>query len=57
MEEILGEHLMTRQQQKKRGEEDIKYDLVDVLNNVKERGDLEMPITMDNIKAIIFVCA
>jgi hypothetical protein len=57
LEKIIEEHLKTRQQQKKRGEEDIKYDFVDVLINVKERGDLEVPITMDNIKATILVSA
>ena len=32
-------------------------DLVDVLLDVKDSEGLEMPLTMDNIKAIILVCA
>ena len=59
LEEIIQERLKNRQQQKesKRGEEEIEYDFVDALIDIKERGDLEVPITMDNIKAIILVCA
>ncbi|XP_078154077.1 desmethyl-deoxy-podophyllotoxin synthase-like [Carex rostrata] len=55
LEEIVQEHLKNRQQQKnsKRGEKEIEYDFVDTLIDIKERGDLEVPITMDNIKAII----
>ncbi|XP_078156536.1 desmethyl-deoxy-podophyllotoxin synthase-like [Carex rostrata] len=53
LEEILQEHLKNQQQQKKREEQKIEYDFVDVLINVKERGDLEVPFTIDNIKAII----
>ncbi|XP_078157194.1 desmethyl-deoxy-podophyllotoxin synthase-like [Carex rostrata] len=54
LEEIVQEHLKNRQQQKKRGEEEqIEYDFVDVLIDVKEQGDLEVPITINNIKAVI----
>ncbi|XP_078157258.1 desmethyl-deoxy-podophyllotoxin synthase-like [Carex rostrata] len=53
LEEIVQEHLKNQQQQKKREDQEIEYDFVDVLINVKERGDLEVPITIDNIKAII----
>ncbi|KAJ3684375.1 hypothetical protein LUZ61_013539 [Rhynchospora tenuis] len=52
MEEILQEHLKTQEHRKKGGDE-LEYDLVDVLINVKEHDDLEEPITMDNIKAVI----
>ncbi|KAJ1689009.1 hypothetical protein LUZ63_013164 [Rhynchospora breviuscula] len=52
MEEILQEHLQKREHRKKGGDE-LEYDLVDVLINVKEHDDLEEPITMDNIKAVI----
>ncbi|XP_078154075.1 desmethyl-deoxy-podophyllotoxin synthase-like [Carex rostrata] len=55
LEEIIQERLKNRQQQKdsKRGEDKIQYDSIDALIDIKERGDLELPITMDNIKAII----
>ncbi|KAJ4794525.1 Cytochrome P450 [Rhynchospora pubera] len=49
LEETLQEHLKTRQNQK----EEIEYDLIDVLIEAKEHGDLEVPITLDNIKAVI----
>ncbi|XP_078154079.1 desmethyl-deoxy-podophyllotoxin synthase-like [Carex rostrata] len=49
LEEFVQEHLKNS----KRGEEEIEYDFVDALIDIKERGDLELPITMDNIKAII----
>ncbi|KAJ4796386.1 Cytochrome P450 [Rhynchospora pubera] len=52
LEEIVQQHLK-KQQEHKNGDEGIGYDLADVLINVKERGDLEVPITMDNIKAVI----
>ncbi|XP_078176638.1 desmethyl-deoxy-podophyllotoxin synthase-like [Carex rostrata] len=55
LEQIVQEHLKNRQQQKnsKRGEEEIEYDFVNALIDIKERGDLEIPITMENIKALI----
>lgn len=56
LEEVMQEHLKKQQQNKKGGDsEEIEFDLVDVLINVKERGDLEVPITTDNIKAVIMV--
>lgn len=55
LEGIVQEHLKKQRQQKKGGDEDVEYDLADVLVNVKEHGDLEVPITMDNIKAVIMV--
>ncbi|XP_078165716.1 desmethyl-deoxy-podophyllotoxin synthase-like isoform X1 [Carex rostrata] len=54
LEEVVQEHLKNRQQQKERGDHEIEYDFVDALIDIKERGDLEVPITIDNIKAIIF---
>ncbi|KAJ4757244.1 Cytochrome P450 family 71 protein [Rhynchospora pubera] len=54
LEEILKEHLIKqKQQQNQKGDEVVEYDLVDVLINVKENGDLEEPITMDTIKSVI----
>ncbi|KAJ4745377.1 Cytochrome P450 [Rhynchospora pubera] len=53
MEDIVHEHLQKQQQQNKREDEGLEYDLVDVLINVKENGDLEEPMTKDNIKAVI----
>ncbi|KAJ4775701.1 Cytochrome P450 [Rhynchospora pubera] len=51
MESIIQEHLKKPRQQT--GGEALEYDLVDVLINVRENGDLEESITMDNIKAVI----
>ncbi|KAJ3684378.1 hypothetical protein LUZ61_013542 [Rhynchospora tenuis] len=52
MEEVLQEHLK-KQQHYKGGDKELECDLVDVLLNVKERDDLEEPITMENIKAVL----
>lgn len=51
LEETLQEHLKRRQHE----EEESEYDLIDVLIKAKEHGDLEVPITLDNIKAVILV--
>ncbi|KAJ4749584.1 Cytochrome P450 [Rhynchospora pubera] len=53
LEDILHEHLKKQHQQKKGGDQALEYDLVDVLINLMENGDLDEPITMDNIKAVI----
>jgi cytochrome P450 len=53
LEDIVQEHLKNRKQPEKRGDQQNEYDFIDVLINVKECGDLELPITIDNIKAII----
>jgi cytochrome P450 len=51
-EEIIGEHV-------KKGQDsyggDGKEDFVDVLLRVQQREDLEVPITDDNLKAIVLV--
>jgi hypothetical protein len=52
LEETLQEHL----KRQKLGKEETEYDLIDVLIKAKEHGDLEVPITLDNIKAVILVC-
>ncbi|KAJ4751902.1 Cytochrome P450 [Rhynchospora pubera] len=49
-DEIIEEHMQKRR--KGRIQEEGK-DLVDVLLDVKEGDNLEMPLTMDNVKAVI----
>ncbi|KAJ4792488.1 Cytochrome P450 [Rhynchospora pubera] len=53
LEEILQEHLKKSKEKQNARDEEIEYDLVDVLIKAKERDDLEVPITLDNIKAVI----
>ncbi|XP_072950235.1 cytochrome P450 71AP13-like [Typha angustifolia] len=55
-DEILEEHLGKRRRRREGGggeEEGEEKDLVDVLLDVKEGEDLEMPLTLDNVKAVI----
>ncbi|CAI9087872.1 OLC1v1022058C1 [Oldenlandia corymbosa var. corymbosa] len=47
-EDIIKEHIQNR------GHSDDEEDLVDALLRVKEDGDLQVPITNDAIKAVIF---
>jgi hypothetical protein len=56
LEEILQEHLKNPKEEMNGGDEDHEYDLVDILIKEKQYGDLEVPITWDNIKAVIMVC-
>lgn len=51
LEETLQEHLKRREH----GKDEIDYDLIDILIKAKEHGDLEVPITLENIKAVILV--
>ncbi|KAJ4780288.1 hypothetical protein LUZ62_064545 [Rhynchospora pubera] len=54
IEEVIQDHLIKQQQRMKGGDDqELEYDLVDVLLNLKERDDFEEPITMDHIKAVI----
>nr|GMD76750.1 premnaspirodiene oxygenase-like [Ipomoea batatas] len=48
---IIGEH--KENQQAKRNDSGTDEDIVDVLLRVKEGGELQFPITEDNIKAVI----
>ncbi|ONK77134.1 uncharacterized protein A4U43_C02F3450 [Asparagus officinalis] len=48
LDEIIEDH-----RKKVKNEEEEEEDLVDVLLKVKERSDLEIPITFDNLKAVI----
>lgn len=52
-DEIINEHLKKRDITNESGREDF----VDVLLRVKEREDLEVPITDDNLKALVLVFA
>ncbi|KAJ4771421.1 hypothetical protein LUZ62_055678 [Rhynchospora pubera] len=56
LEEILQDHLKKSKEKQNPRDGDAEYDLVDVLIKAKECDDLEVPITLDNIKAIIMVC-
>lgn len=55
LDEILQEHLKNPKEQIHGGDEENEYDLVDILIKEKQHGDLEVPITWDNIKAVIMV--
>ncbi|XP_072950594.1 cytochrome P450 71AP13-like [Typha angustifolia] len=56
LDEILEEHMEKRRRKREGGgeeEEGEEKDLVDVLLDVKEGEGLEMPLTLDNVKAVI----
>ncbi|XP_045817441.1 cytochrome P450 71D8-like [Trifolium pratense] len=56
MEIIVRKHQekQRRAKEEKNSGDDEKEDLVDVLLRIKESGSLEIPITTNNIKAVIF---
>ncbi|KAK8918771.1 Premnaspirodiene oxygenase [Platanthera zijinensis] len=57
---IIQEHLAKRAQGDGRTAAPTEKDIVDVLLNIKdrgERGELDVPLTMDNVKAVILLAA
>ncbi|XVE50795.1 hypothetical protein DITRI_Ditri01bG0191800 [Diplodiscus trichospermus] len=54
LEDIVNEHKEKRNRMMEAGNEQAaERDLVDVLLNLQEQGDLEFPLANDNIKAVI----
>ncbi|KAI5660810.1 hypothetical protein M9H77_20133 [Catharanthus roseus] len=51
LQDIVDEHRKEMKKQKLEGEEN--QDIVDVFLNLQEKGDLEFPITDENIKAVL----
>jgi hypothetical protein len=51
MDRVIGEHLETRNS----SDEPHQEDLIDVLLRIQGEGNLQFPLTMGNIKAVIFV--
>ncbi|XP_047329131.1 premnaspirodiene oxygenase-like [Impatiens glandulifera] len=51
--DIIVQHQLKREMNKAQKVEHIHEDLVDVLLRIGESGDLQFPITIDNIKAVI----
>ncbi|XVF04783.1 hypothetical protein REPUB_Repub05bG0115000 [Reevesia pubescens] len=52
LESIIEEHRASTANPKN-SDENVTEDLVDVLLNIQDHGDLEFPLTNDNIKAVI----
>ena len=55
LEDIVKEHQVKRMRSKEGTGEEEPENLVDVLLRVQQSGSLEVPVTTDNIKAIIWV--
>ncbi|KAK8527028.1 hypothetical protein V6N12_054256 [Hibiscus sabdariffa] len=53
LEKIIQEHRADRLKTSKSGDNDEQNDLVHVLLNLQEHGNLEIPLTDSNIKAVI----
>ncbi|KAJ4767486.1 Cytochrome P450 family 71 protein [Rhynchospora pubera] len=53
LEEIVQEHLQKQRQQKNARDENIEYDLADLLIKAMDNKDLEEPLTFDSVKAVI----
>ncbi|XVE50818.1 hypothetical protein DITRI_Ditri01bG0194000 [Diplodiscus trichospermus] len=53
VEDIVNKHKERRKRMIEEGEQAVERDLVDVLLKLQEQGDLELPLTNDNIKAVI----
>ncbi|KAK8997165.1 hypothetical protein V6N11_020649 [Hibiscus sabdariffa] len=53
LEKIIQEHRADRSNTSKSGDNDEQNDLVHVLLNLQEHGNLEIPLTDSNIKAVI----
>ncbi|PKU78300.1 Cytochrome P450 71D8 [Dendrobium catenatum] len=51
LDEIIAEHVIKREAGKGDGEEDF----VDILLRVKEKGEFQIPLAVENIKAVILV--
>lgn len=58
IDEIISEHLFRKQATDDSGSSlmDGDGDFIDVLLRVQQRDDLEVPITDDNLKALVLVC-
>ncbi|XVF29944.1 hypothetical protein REPUB_Repub16aG0014700 [Reevesia pubescens] len=53
LENIVNEHKVRRIRMMEAGNEQVEGDLVDVLLKLQHQGDLEFPLTNDDIKAVI----
>lgn len=55
-DEIINEHARRREHKNPSADVSDKEDFVDVLLRVQKQDDLEVPITDDNLKALVLVC-